>query len=113
LISSRFGIFVADLISMEQAVFYIILNLRTCTGYESFGKFFIGNNKRFATDIFAQLKGRRENVDEKSILQFDLMETINGLPVNIQMISCSLEELAENCKIITKETFKLFNLKEI
>jgi hypothetical protein len=41
------------------------------------------------------------------------METKNGLPVNMQMIGCSLEDLAENCKIITKETFKLFNLKEI
>jgi hypothetical protein len=40
------------------------------------------------------------------------MKTINDLPVNIQMISCPLDELAESCKIITKETFKLFNLKE-
>jgi hypothetical protein len=97
---------------MEQTTFYIVLNLRTCNGYESFGKFFIGNDKRCATDIFDQLK-RRSNVDEKSILQLDLRETKNGLPVNMQMISCSLEDLAENCKIITRETFKLFNLKEI
>ena len=94
---------------MEQTTFYIVLNLRTCNGYENFGKFFIGNNKKCATDIFNQLK-RRSNVDEKSILQLDLMETKNGLPVNMQMIGCSLEDLAENCKIITKETFKLFNL---
>ena len=97
---------------MKENTFYIVLNLRTCNGYECFGKFFIGNNKRCATDIFDQLK-RRSNVNEKNILQLDLMETINGLPVNMQMISCSLEDLAENCKIITKETFKLFNLKEI
>jgi len=96
---------------MKQTTFYIVLNLRTCNGYECFGKFFIGNNNRFASDIFAQLK-RRNNVDEKSILQLDLIETINGLPVNMEMISCSLEDLAENCKIITRETFKLFNLKE-
>jgi len=96
---------------MKQTTFYIVLNLRTCDGYESFGKFFIGNNRKFATGIFTQLKGKT-NVNENSALQLDLMETINGLPVNIQMISCSLEELAENCKIITKETFKLFNLKE-
>jgi hypothetical protein len=31
----------------------------------------------------------------------------------MQMISCSLEDLAENCKIITRETFKQFNMKEI
>ena len=97
---------------MEQTTFYIVLNLRTCNGYESFGKFFIGNDKRCATDIFDQLK-RRNNLNEKSILQLDLMETINGLPANMEMISCSLDDLAENCKIITRETFKLFNLKEI
>ncbi len=97
---------------MKQTTFYIALNLRTCTGFECFGKFFIGNNQRLAKDIFSQLK-RRNHVDEKSILQLDLMETVNGLPVNMQMISCSLEDLAENCKIITREIFKLFNLKEI
>jgi len=97
---------------MKQTTFYIVLNLRTCTGYESFGKFFIGNDKKSAARIFAQLKGQKA-VDEKSVLQLDLRETINGLPVNIQMITCSLEELAENCRIITKEIFKMFNLKEI
>lgn len=98
--------------SMKQTIFYIVLNLRTCNGFESFGKFFIGNDSEFATVIFNQLKGRK-NVTEKGVLQLDLVETINGLPASMQMISCSLEELAENCKIITKETFKLFNLKEI
>jgi hypothetical protein len=97
---------------MKQTTFYIVLNLRTCNGYESFGKFFIGNDKKFAAQIFARLKGKK-NVSENSVLQLDLMETTNGLPVNIQMITCSLDELAENCKLITKETFKLFNLKEI
>lgn len=108
----KIGIFVAGLISMKQTTFYIVLNLRTCNGYESFGKFFIGNNREFAAGIFTQLKGGK-NVTEKSVLQLDLVETINGLPASMQMITCSLEELAENCKIITKETFKLFNLKEI
>jgi hypothetical protein len=97
---------------MKQATFYIVLNLRTSNGYECFGKFIIGNNKETATAIFNQLKGRK-NVDEKSILQLDLMESVNGLPVNMLRMTCSLEELAENCKIITKETFRHFNMEEI
>jgi hypothetical protein len=97
---------------MKQATFYIVLNLRTCNGYESFGKFSIGNNKRIATDIFSRLKGSQV-VNEKSNIQLDLTEMVNGLPVNIQMISCSLNELAENCKFITIETFRLLNLKAI
>ena len=59
-----------------------------------------------------KLKGKK-NVDEKSILQLDLMESVNGLPTNMQMISCSLEDLAENCKIITKERFRLLNMEEL
>jgi hypothetical protein len=97
---------------MRQTTFNIVLNIITCNGYECFGKFFVGNNKEFATAIFDQLKGRK-NVNDKTILQLDLVETINGLPANIHMISCSLEELAENCKIITKEAFKLLNMEEI
>ncbi len=97
---------------MRKTTFYIVLNLRTCNGFESFGKFFVGNNGKSAGAIFEKLKGRKR-VNEKSILQLDLVELINGLPANMQMISCTLEELAENCKIITKETFKLLNLEEI
>jgi len=96
---------------MKQTTFFIVLNIRTGYGYECFGKFFIGNNKKSAASIFDQLKGKK-NVDEKSLLQLDLMESVNGLPTNMQMISCSLEELAENCKIITKERFRLLNMEE-
>ena len=97
---------------LMETTFYIVLNITTAKGFESFGKFFLGNNKEVAYNIFRQLKGN-ENVNEKSILQLDFMETIQGLPVNLQMISCTLEELAENSKIITKEIFKILNLEEI
>jgi hypothetical protein len=97
---------------MGQTTFNIRLNIRTGNGFECFGKFFLGNRREFASTIFDQLKGKK-NLEEKSILQFDLVESINGLPVSIQVISCSLEELAENCKLITRETFKVINMEEI
>jgi hypothetical protein len=56
------------------------------------------------------LKGSGEEVDN-CILQMDLMETKNNLPVNIKVIGCTLEEMAENCKVITKEAFKIFTLQ--
>jgi len=96
---------------MNDTCFYIKLNLKTRNGFLRFGKFFIGNNKKAAADIFSKLKGNTE-VDEKMMLQLDLVETKNSLPLNIQMIGCTLEELAENCRIITKEVFKLFNLEK-
>jgi hypothetical protein len=97
---------------MGQTTFNIRLNIKTSNGFECFGKFFLGNKREFATAIFDQLRGEK-NLEEKSILQFDLVESINGLPASIQVISCSLDELAENCKLITKETFKFINMEEL
>jgi hypothetical protein len=95
-----------------ESNFYIVLNIKTADGFESYGKFFIGNNRRSANSIFQKLKGSKK-VSDKSILTLDLMETSHGLPLNIEVISCTLEELAENCKTITKETFKFLNLEKM
>jgi hypothetical protein len=97
---------------MAETSFFIVLNIKTGEGFESCGKFFIGNDRGLANNIFKKLKGDKK-VTEKSILTLDLMETSRGLPVNMQVISCTLEELAENCKIITKEIFMRLNLKEL
>jgi hypothetical protein len=97
---------------MNKTTFYIVLNIKTATGFESYGRFFIGNKKEMAEAIFSKLKGNKE-VDEKAILTLDVVETINNLPVNMEVLSCSLEEMAENCKTITKETFRNLNLREM
>jgi hypothetical protein len=90
--------------------FYIVFNVKTSRGPESFGRFFIGDNRERAYDVFNQMKGTE--VDEKNILYLDFIETAEGLPVNLKMITCTLDQLAENCRIVTKEVFKLFNLEE-
>jgi hypothetical protein len=95
---------------MVQNSFYILLNIRTPEGFETFGKFNLGNKREVALEIYKQLKGTTA-VDENTILTMDLMETVNGLPLNVQIRGCTLDELAWNCKILTKETFKLHNLK--
>lgn len=97
---------------MKTTTFYILISIKTANGFESIGKFFIGNNRMVAHSLFRQLKGN-SNVDERTILTMELMETVEGLPLNLQIISCSLEELATNCRIITKETFKTINLEEL
>ena len=95
---------------MKENTFYVLLSIRTSDGFESFGKFNLGNKRRAAADVFRQLKGTAR-VDEKTMLTIDLVETVNGLPVNLHILGCTLEEVAVNCKIIAKETFKLLNLK--
>ena len=89
--------------------FYILITLKTLDGLESFAKFFIGNDREEATAIFRKIKGSRNNV-ERNVLYMEFMETVKGLPVNLDVMSCSLNELAENCKTITKELFISQNL---
>jgi hypothetical protein len=95
---------------MKQNTFYVLVSIRTGDGFESFGKFNLGNSRKTAAAVFRQLKGH-PHVDRKTMLTMELMETVNQLPVNLHILACTLEELAYNCKIIAKETFKFYNLK--
>ena len=88
----------------------MLLSVRTCDGFENFGKFNLGDNREAAVKAFRQFKGDPE-VSERSVLTIELMETVNDLPVNLNILACTLEELAYNTRVITKETFKLHNLK--
>ena len=94
---------------MKENAFYVALNIRTAEGFENFGKFNLGNNREAAVNVFRQFKGSSV-MDDSSMLTIDFRETINELPVNVHILACTLEELACNCKIIAKETFKIFNL---
>lgn len=95
---------------MKENTFYVVLSIKTGDGFESFGKFNLGNKRKAAAEIFSLLKGT-SRVDEKTMLTIDLVETKNDLPLNLHIMGCTLEELAHNCKIIAKETFKIVNLK--
>ncbi len=97
---------------MTTSKYYIVLNIKTGKDFYCFGKFFLGSDMNFADNIFRKLKGNKK-VDKNTLLYFELTETKHELPQNIQMIGCTLDELAENCKIITKETFRFFNMEEI
>lgn len=94
-----------------NTTFYIKFTFRTPKGFESYGQFFIGNDRSVAKSIFEELHGNNK-IDENNVLQLDFIETNNNLPVNIQVLRCTLNEMAENCKIITKELFKKKLLNE-
>lgn len=85
--------------------FYIVMNMKTAGGFEAYGRYYIGHDRDFANDLFGQLKGS-SILGKEDVLHLDLMETTNGLPLNIHVINCTLAELGENCKIITRELFK-------
>lgn len=94
-----------------QTNFYIICHLATPTGPETYGRFEIGNDRNTAYRLFARLKGDKE-VKGQNMLCLELMETMNELPVNVNILSCTLDELAENVRIITKEVFNQHNLNK-
>ncbi len=92
-----------------ETQFYILLSLKTPAGFENYGQYFFGNDREAAYDLFDSLKGDRD-VKETALLHIDLMETVGGLPVKISIIGCTLDELACNSKLITREIFRLKNL---
>jgi hypothetical protein len=94
-----------------KTMFYIELNLKTLAGFERYGCFDLGCDRVFALTLFSELEGQ-PTLDEAGVLHIDLVEKRNGLPVNIQVISCTVDQLSRNVKHITREIFKSFNLNE-
>jgi hypothetical protein len=94
-----------------ETVFYIKFTIRTPDGFEPYAKAFIANDRVVAMDIFSKLKGDNL-VNESNILQLDFVESHNELPLNISLLRCTLQEMAENFKIITREVFKNTCLKQ-
>ncbi len=93
-----------------QTVFYIEISIQTTEGPQRIGRFELGADRDAATQLFQKLKGSAE-VNEKDMLYIGFMETVKGLPVNIEVLTCDLQELGTNTMLITQELFRLANLK--
>lgn len=84
----------------------ITLAVKTGNDVQCVGKFFLGSDREKATALFAQLHSL-SHLDSHEVIYMDLVETSNGLPVTLDVRACTLAQLGENCKLITKELFKL------
>ncbi|HVU94235.1 MAG TPA: hypothetical protein VHE34_03385 [Puia sp.] len=91
--------------------YFVICRLRTAGGFEAYGNFSLGGDCDFATELFGKLRGCHLPRETDS-LHLDLVESRNGIPTNLQVISCTADEIAANCKVITKEMFKRLNLEQ-
>jgi hypothetical protein len=94
-----------------KTLFYILLSLKTPDGFETYGQYSFGDEWQAAYDLFGQLKGS-DKLPDQAVFHIDLMETIDELPVKIKAISCTLDELGWNSRLIAREIFRLKNLKE-
>jgi hypothetical protein len=91
--------------------FYILLSLKTPKGFVDYGQYFFGEEREAVYELYEQLKGSPD-LKATCPLHVDLMEMVDGLPIKIRTICCTLDELAHNCKLIARETFRLKNLEE-
>jgi hypothetical protein len=89
---------------------YIDISVQTSTGPQRFGRFEIGNDLESARQLFGKLKGSAE-INLKDMLYIEFVETRNGLPANVDILTCDLQELGINAMLITQEIFRLTNLK--
>ena len=85
--------------------FSVKLTVKTSTGPECLGEFYIGRDRSQAIDVFRTLLGTRD-VSDNNILFLDLVEWVQEIPVYLDVISCTLQQLGENSKLITKAAFK-------
>ena len=89
----------------------IALHARTPSGLDTIGEFFIGANRQAAKDLFNTLTGSSEGIQE-GLLLMELQEINRNLPLDIRMIHCTLDQVAENCRLIAKAQFRALTLKE-
>jgi len=92
-----------------ETVFYVLIGCRAATGFENIARFELGGDRDFAYSVFRKLEGTTESRETDS-LTMQLVETKAGLPYNLKIISCTLDQLESNCRMITKEIFKHLNL---
>jgi hypothetical protein len=90
----------------------ITLHVRSASGFETIGEFFVGHDRQSANQLFKNLKGSPHGIEE-GVLFMELREIARNLPFDIQMIHCTLDEVSENCRLITKNQFKAINLEEL
>ncbi|MGN6420414.1 MAG: hypothetical protein ACTHMC_23095 [Pseudobacter sp.] len=92
-----------------KKTYYIMFHIKVKGELQTFGKFYIGQHRALAHGLFKKMRGKADT-DGSEVLFVELMETHEKLPLNIQMLACTLDELAENCRVIAKETFKWNNI---
>lgn len=93
---------------MDQ--YRIVINMRVADGFIETGNFYIGSDKDAAITLFSELEGSSD-ISTASLLRIDLIEHLEGIDTLWDSRECSLGEMADNIKAITKETFRLLNME--
>ena len=92
-----------------ETLFQISLLIKTPSGFETYGTFDLGHDRVQAMEIFNQLKGTPE-VAPHSVLYMDLSEIRDGIPLPLEIRHCTLDDIAYNARVITRDVFKNLSL---
>jgi hypothetical protein len=92
-----------------DSLFQISLHLKTPAGFETYGTFDLGTDRQQALAIFSELKGTAE-IAQNSILYMDFSEIRDSIPLPIEIMHCTLDQIAYNTRIITREVFRNLSL---
>ena len=92
-----------------ETKFQISLHMKTPSGFETYGNFDLGSHREQAMAIVEQFKGSDDKL-ENSILYMDFTEVQNGIPLPVKILHCTLDDIAYNIRIITRDIFKNLSL---
>ncbi|MFC5408190.1 hypothetical protein ACFPMF_02625 [Larkinella bovis] len=91
-----------------ERTYEVLLTMRVHGEWRELGRFYLGEDPEQANATFRRLKGQPGN---NGWIRMELREARNQRGPYLGRINCTLDELAENCRMITKEAFKRFNLE--
>ncbi|MCD2421914.1 hypothetical protein LQ567_04015 [Niabella pedocola] len=96
---------------MNKTAFYIVVDMKTPDGYISYCHFFIGGDKDRAEAVFNSLNGIIPDIaDSAYVLRMCLVCRHNNSSIVKAMRYCTLDDLAVNVPLITREVFKWLTL---
>lgn len=92
-------------------IFGIVVDMKVSDGYVEYCRFFMDMGSDVAEETFEQLlgtSGKRSDLP----LRISLVR-MDNLPHEIRRVKyCKLDELAWNCRLITREIFKFYNMEK-
>ena len=95
-----------------KPTYEIVIKIRTQDGITDAGYFSLGTNLEFALSTFGSLKGESNDTHDAAICLCLIEKNGKASPRQLKNIGCILNELADNCKIIARDVFKLLNLEK-
>jgi len=93
-----------------QDQYSIIVEIKTARGFVEYCRYFLGCSAERAKNNFAMLSGDRVRPDEYA-LRMDLVVCHKDQEAVLDSLYCTLDDLASNSAVISKEMFKWLNIE--